>query len=399
MLIASIGFSQRDFRPGFIVTTQGERQSGWVNYREGPISHHSCEYRKTKSGPTQVFNPSEISGYGFNDDRFYTTKEYRLDSLSASTAFFELILEGKVSLFRFQKDYWIQKEQGPMQQLKIVKRKITRNGDTFVKNTNQHLGILNIVLSDCAELRGTYDEIKLEEKPLFALIQKYNEYKNSPFTVFKAKKPWIKVTAGALAGVQRSDINLLRLGDAYEDLGTSYVPHTSFTSGISLQVYQPRVSERFSFQADLLYSTATLYGYNIVGMTLGSRVNYITIETTQVKIPFGSNFVFASNRRFTPFVGGGFIAALNLKSSFNWVQESVLNQSLVFTNEIPALPILPAQLGFWGGVGVFARVHKDFHFSVQVRQEFSDAVSPLFVSPQLRSNRNALQLLFGFHLR
>lgn len=93
-------FSQKDFRPGFVVLNSGDTVKGLVLYRLGPRISNECFYRATRKGETRVYKADELQSYAVTNDKYYASMV--LDSATKEKVFVEKLVTGKVSIFRYQ---------------------------------------------------------------------------------------------------------------------------------------------------------------------------------------------------------------------------------------------------------------------------------------------------------
>jgi hypothetical protein len=395
--IAKMGLSQTDYRNGFIITNARDTLLGQVNYRVGVKSYKSCDFKRSKASNVMVYEPNSIIGYGFENDKFYQSREISIKDQPSKVVFLEVIVRGLVSLYRFEDTYFIEKEGNGLHQLVNETKEVFANGRKLVTYTNQYKGTINMLVFDCDEISAKVGEIGLDEKALTTLIVDYNRCKGVPSIAFKAKKPWTKAVVGIAGGINFSKL-VFETNPDYVYLAGAYEVSKSPMVEISLEVFSPRISERISFYSDILYLTSTYYNYSIVNNISSTERNYVTIELQQLKIPIGFRYTFPK-REFTPYVSMGMSSTIHISSDAKWVQE-VESNNVVKTNEKEAVTIKNTQLGLWGGFGVIKNVNQKINAFVELRYEQTNGIAPFTVnSSDLKSKITNFQVLIGIRTK
>ena len=67
-------YSQRDFRPGYIIGKNGDTTKGYLLYKA--VNTSSVCIFKTRTDEKQVeYTPADLSAFRFNDGKYYVQKE------------------------------------------------------------------------------------------------------------------------------------------------------------------------------------------------------------------------------------------------------------------------------------------------------------------------------------
>jgi hypothetical protein len=373
-----VSFSQTDYRRGYVITNTRDTLNGLVDYREGVKAHRSCDFKNSKAQPVISYEPASILGYGFQNDKFFLSKEILIKDQQAKVVFLEVLVLGLVSLYKFEDTYFIEKDTSGLLQLINESKEITVDGKKLSKNTNQHIGTINMLLFDCAELKSKIEGVKLHEKALTSLIEDYNRCKGALSIAFKAKKPWTKAGIGLTGGVNISQLSF-DTAPGFEHLSGDFEISTSPTFGVSFEVKSPRLSERISFHGNLLYLISKYYNYNLFNYGSSTEINYVTIELQQLKIPVGICYTFPK-RNFTPYFVLGISSTLHLGFNTNWIQE-VESFNMVVTHSNEALAIKKSQFGVWGGCGLLRPISSKLNAFVEFRYEQTNGIAQNSVDP------------------
>ena len=99
--------SQTDFRQVYIITNTGEKIEGLINYREGVRSYNYCDFKRSDEQTIVSYIPNQIRGYGFENDKYYESKEILSDNSSPKTLFIEVLVKGNATLYKYKSQFFI----------------------------------------------------------------------------------------------------------------------------------------------------------------------------------------------------------------------------------------------------------------------------------------------------
>ncbi|MBX2957052.1 MAG: PorT family protein [Cyclobacteriaceae bacterium] len=341
-----------------------------------------------------TYDPTHILGYGFEDDKVFQSREVFIKDQQPKIVFLEVIVRGLASLYKFEKIYFIEKNDSGPQQLVNETKEVFVDGMKVLKSTNQYINTINNLLLDCPDIQAKLQRTKLEEKDLVSLIKDYNTCKGKPSLMFKSKKPQVKALIGVIGGVNISEISFEAFS-GFEYLTSDFDLSISPMLGVSLNLLFPRVSERISLQTDIILLSSKYYNYTLIESLSSAERNYVTIELKQLKIPIGVRYTFP-RRAFTPYFNLGVSSTLNLAGSDSeWVRE-VESNGVVNTTTNKALVFSQNQFGIWGGLGVSKGIRKLNAF-VELRYEQTNGIvsSSEFTQRDLRSTISNAQIAIG----
>lgn len=392
------GFAQSDYRTGYVVTNRGDTLKGLIPYREGSKAYKFVTFKTKENQEAVTYLPPEIKGYGFENDKFFQSKTIAIKDETPKEVFLEVITRGTVSLYRYEKFFFVEKEDRGAQQLINESRQVEINGRRVLRNSNQHISTLNILLYDCPEVIAQVQKSRLDEKSLTHLIETYNKCKGAPGITFKEKKPFTKAIAGLVAGTNISQLEFERHVSHRElpgDFEVSAVP----VIGISFDVLSPRISERISLNANVLYVNPTYHGYSIHNGTYYTERNYFTIKLSQLRLPISVRYTLI-NKNFNPYINFGICGTVHARSSLIWVQEVESNNTVqIYHNETQ--PGKTTQFGLWAGSGVIRSINKRLDVLVELRYEQTNGVSrtPGRTLAGPKSKVTNFQILVGLRIK
>jgi hypothetical protein len=401
--LSKIGLAQTDYRKGYIITNTHDTVYGLVKYIEGNKIYRSCEFERANQD-TVIYGPDGIAGYGYVDDKFFESKSIRILNHEAQSIFLEVLVRGAVTLYHYKNIFLIEKAGADPIELKNDPKATYVDGFEIMKKSNQHIVTLNILLSDCPELRQRIQKATLSEKSLTSLIEQYNKCKGVPTITYKGKKEWIHYSFGIMGGVTSSQLIFNNVQGYYKYLSGTYQTTTNTPSiGISLNMSLPRKWEHFSLQGDVIYGSFK-YTNHYFNPTSGSPPyqNYAStdfntvIEIHQLNIPVGIKYI-GKGSKITPYFNTGFSATIPISSkSETTIFISDIN-GYNFTFIDKSLEIKPFQFGLWGGLGVLKSINKKKNAFLELRFEKTNGLisGTSALPPSLKSSIANFQITVG----
>jgi hypothetical protein len=183
-LLGSALFAQKDYRAGWVRTLDGDTLKGMVQYKVSNKIAEDCKFRDTEQGAVKQFSATQILGFGYLNDKVFLSKDTIQDA-SNNTVFMEEIVHGRVSLFRYGKVFYLEKDK--MYKLEEELSQTTDQNVQYEQKKNKYSGVINYLFSDCND-SGFSKEIlqaDLKETDLARLTSKYNQCIGSPSVEYK----------------------------------------------------------------------------------------------------------------------------------------------------------------------------------------------------------------------
>lgn len=132
----------------------------------GVSAHRTCSFKQSETADVVDYQPADIKAYGFTGDKHFETKSVSLNNATLEPVFAEVIVKGLASLYRIENIFALEKENEGLHLLKNERIITESNGKKVVKQSNQHVATLNMLLFDCVELRERISQIRVSEKIL-----------------------------------------------------------------------------------------------------------------------------------------------------------------------------------------------------------------------------------------
>jgi Outer membrane protein beta-barrel domain len=399
LCLAELSFAQNDFREGYIISNAGDTVYGFVEYTEVQQMYRVCHFKKTDDQKVINYEPGQITGFGLSDNLFFESKEVRAENQKEQRVFAEVKVKGFVSLFRFDFEYYVEKNNGGLQRLSNENQKIYVNGKAMMHRTNQHVSVLSTLMFDCVELRQRVQNISLVEKQLIKLAEDYNRCMGQVSITYGASEPHVKVRFGIAGGINKSNIKFSNADGKYDYLGGSFDGSSTLIIGLSLDVFAPGVSKRISIHGEVLYTKSNYESVNSSTGNSGPKTSHVTIDLEQLKIPLGLRYTFPE-KKITPYMNLGMSSTFNISSSSPLTTNYKLANRIetVFTKD--ALNTNTLQVGLWGGVGISKSIHKKLNLFTEIRYEWTNGVVDRGSEDQsLASSIQNIQITFGIRMK
>jgi hypothetical protein len=174
--VSGLCFSQKDYRPGYIITHSFDTIHGLINLRSNYQNCRSCEFKAESNSEPKTFLPHELYGYRIENSKFYISREINLNN-EKQFVFLEYLLDGIVDLFYLKElrsdDFFIEK-QGVLYQLSNEMKQVIINNNIYEKNSNQYVGVLNDLFRDSPETLNEIKNTPFSYKPLIAITKDYH---------------------------------------------------------------------------------------------------------------------------------------------------------------------------------------------------------------------------------
>lgn len=403
VLIPSFTHAQKSFRNGFVVTHQGDTLRGLIKYTERTTVYDVCTFKKTADQAETTYAVKDIRAYGLDGFKAFEAMPF-IRSGKYDSAFLEVLVKGKVSLYRYGPQFLINKDGGALQPLTNEK-----NSEYVITNENKHLGrvmlesnkhivTLNMMMSDCAEVRPKIQKILLAEKALIRLINDYHRCMGAPAAKVTEKQPRMKALIGLSAGVGISNITFQSAEPINYHLLGDFEQTTSPLVGLSFDFVFPRSSERIAILSGVYYTSSSFKRYFELSDANSFETNKVSMKVAGIYLPFGVRYTFPG-RIIRPYLnfGSSFLVITNESSS--WLRTQEIYQGVRYTDG-KALDFKGYSIGLWGGVGMAKPINKKFDATIEIRYERTDGFEEsVFNFYTIESKVSHLQFLVGLRLK
>ena len=209
LIIPHLSKAQAVWKPGFIITQNGDTIHGLIENRETRSLVRACHFRESEGAETRIYTPSDIRGYRFHEGRYFITK-YVDELAQGSPVFLEFLVQGEVSFYHYFDSgsrFFILKD-GEFNELTNTTETIAVDGRDYVFVRNEFRGILSYYLRD-ANMRRDIDRSDLTPRSLINLAMTYQAHAcpDEECIVFEKRFAPIKVIPGFHAGFASNKIS------------------------------------------------------------------------------------------------------------------------------------------------------------------------------------------------
>jgi hypothetical protein len=407
-------FSQRDFRPGYIIRNSGDTIHGQILYKAINTSA-ICTFRATETEKPVEFSPFELIAYRFGDGRYFISRTVELENGSRKV-FLEFLLKGKANIY-YMRDgsdhYFIEKEKGKMIELTEPEKVLTdANGQDFIK-PEQYPGKLRSVMSDCPDIFPSIDRTSLNHGSLIFLGKKYHEKvcTDEPCIVFERQRKPLHVRFGLYGGVS---MNKFKFGSqkTYEQNGQkvadygdqlisdfsaggfggiriefenilSTFEHASLITDITFQYYNRYLlTETGAY--DLINYNGENYRMSSVSGLFYFQNLEVNIKTLMLKVPLLVNYTFLKGK-LRPYLNGGVLNVFTLSQNNAFKLERF---TMEYGKSIPAYHV-----GFTLSAGTRFFITPDSFLMFEAGYEYTQSLN---VWPLYRITNNLFNLKIGY---
>lgn len=351
-------YAQDNFRNGYIITKKNDTIQGQLEYRSNMLNYRSCIFKKNNK--TEEFLPAQIKGYGFINDKFYT-------SGIVNGSFSEVLVKGTINLYKCKNLFYVSKNNGKVLKLESKYEKFTVDGLEGMKKDNRWRGIISYLISDC--ISNPLDRVRrldYDEHELVNLIVSYNTCRKTKLIVYKKDKPWSRFQYGGVLGISLTEISSeVQSGTTlYSYINSSYRSASPMV-GVVFLFTSPRVSDRIGIQPEIHISKTSYSGYKAIKDNNTAYYYDTYINLTTLSVPVSLNYII-QRKKNSFYLQAGFDFQTHLQSKTDLKSEYVMNQVVYTYPEREAFLMDKNNISVFGGVG-FSKSFSKFSLNARIR--------------------------------
>lgn len=347
----------QDFRPGYIITINGDSINGLVSYGAGKKNLATCSFKKDKRAKAEQYSPLELRAYGINEDKQFVSLALPDNSVPTSQVFARLVVHGPMELFRYRKLFFVRKDSLqalPLPQARMIE---TAQGNMSMED-KRYVAILNRLVADC---HLSADKVVYSESDLSDLVKRYNLCKGFA-PQHDSPRAMAKVNYALFTGFVQSKLRVYQ----FEDI--SFKPTNTVTGGFSLDFSSPRVFDRLFLSVEGWYLDAFYQGYTEGPYNGTFRRQDVIIEATSFKLPIGVRYNF-SREGSSPYIKGGIITTLYQDLKIKTIQERETLTGIIITDEVHGGYDTKKARGIWFSLGYDQRIAGKAKIFIELRYE------------------------------
>jgi hypothetical protein len=348
ILISSRIFGQSGFQDGYIVTDQNDSIFGKINAYPNRQNIKYCILRKDDE--SIKYYPGMMNRFGFIDGACYVSNVLR-DTIV------QVLVQGKLSLYKSQTSLYIQKEGNEIQRLASFTNRVIHNGEMYYVEDIKWKGTIAYLTSDCSVDKNELNNLRLMDNVLTEFVVKYNKCTKSDYIEYSGQKQWTKVAFGITVGGAQSIMQVETQTVEY------YYTNNTLSSfdpsiGIIFTITYPRVTEKLFNEVELSYSKTRYYSSKLFKYPSSVDENYETfLDFTVLSIPVSFNYTLLQNEKRKFYLQGGGDIDFFLKSETKVIKEQIVGER-IYTTETNPYGFKKYHAGLFGGVGFQKKFNK-----------------------------------------
>jgi hypothetical protein len=311
LIISSNVFSQRDMKPGYIITNSGDTAFGLIDYQLDVYNAENCYFIKNNEASSVTYKPGQIKAYRIIDGKYYVSQKVKIEN-SEREVFLEFLVDGKVDIFYAPPNYYfIEKEDNGIHILENTEKTVVVDEKKYSKENKEYIGILLAYMIDDPALYSKIQSLKLDQKSLINIATEYHNQvcPGEPCTLYSKSNLKNIYKIGYAIGCNLNKVYMVINETDYN--ATSSAP--GIITGLEFNYYTKGVDDRFSFTLGLYYSQVQ---QKLV--LSDNHYDHLDVEFLSKNILINTYFSYTYPKyKIKPFVGLGVFYFNTLKNSKN----------------------------------------------------------------------------------
>ena len=332
-----IATAQINFLPATVLTTNGEKMEGFIDYRNWDKNPREIDFKKTETSETIHFHPKDINYFKVADEIYFgatvqieKSQENKLNQntsynvhfnepdfiLKTDTVFLQSIILGKKSLYYLKdqnskKHFYVFHNGGFLLLLYktyVVNPMNTNNLSTdirssIIRSNEKFKGQILVYLDNCKTIKNDIDNLKYDLAELKNVFEKYYQSCTKTKQSYTKKSEKMSSTIGAVIGLSFTKFEFFSAAPDYFQklLNTSFPPSFNPAIGLFLNTQFTRNRGKISLYNELLFTTYKSeqsyieYENEELYTSIFSRIGYSHIKLSSMlryRLPLNNNFVF-----------------------------------------------------------------------------------------------------------
>jgi|WetSurMetagenome_2_1015567.scaffolds.fasta_scaffold113635_2 hypothetical protein len=329
-------FSQPDFRPGYIVNSDGDTIKGLIDYRGEQLMGKICRFKPGENERVIIFSPDQLVEYKFDDGKYCVSKE-----VDGKKTFLQFLVKGKINLYSLRDaigdHFFIEKPGLGLTELQYKEEIIYKENVPYKYESTAHIGLLFNYMQDATDFQPQIIKMHSpKERLLVQLVEDYhnNVCKDQACIVYKKKIPFIKVAVELSIGqnnfLARAEDNFLYYGQGSQK---------RIQGGVLANIGFPTFSEKLYLRTGVIFTSYEIDGQIKKYRKIPFQIEYIyTRGFINPKLAYGINFYKPFNESTSLMPGINFklsnTISLELNYNLDFVSSRILLPEKLFSTDI-----------------------------------------------------------------
>lgn len=390
--------AQKQFVSGYIINGK-DTLKGFIYLREGPQTFQFCDFKRQVDGEEKRLTPETIDGYGYDNDRNYISASIEKEGIKQKV-FLELYIKGTISMYRLDGSFILQKGSN-LYPLKNSEELIIVDGEQYLQEKKEYLGILNFLTNDC---RGYKRSIPLKRlsyslESVGSYITDYNKCTGLQEESILTKKPLFSVGVGLALSINGQNFFI---GSEFEKLtGDRLRANTSLGIGLPLYLYSPRLSNSYAFYVEPQLTKTSIQHHNQTSIDGNRNDFFVNINYDYLKIPLGVKYRYLG-RAVIPNFGIGVVTNFVLNEHQKWSRDiHYTSNGVIESQDLIPYQIHKRIFGGWGSLGAESKIGKRISIFGEFRLEYGTGLldKSLILADDEVQNTIGYQFIIGIKTR
>jgi hypothetical protein len=352
ILLFSVAIAQPVFRPGYIITLQGDTMNGLINYRGSQANAKECIFKKGADSEKVTYAPNQIKSYKFVDGKYYLSSVF-MNYKFKELIFLEYVIKGSVNIFYYPddvKDHYFAVKDTTVIELDHHERLSGKAEEDIliIAKSEKYKKQLKLLIQDQPSLFGTIDRIDCCSKDLIMMTKEYQKLSCPSQECIQYEKKTglnLKFKFGMLSSAGLSHLSSppydVYASDYMETKNLNFKTVFTYEIGTSLNIYLDYAGRnKFCIQLSPTINFVEYKSNEERPLYPLLYVYKLNIKYTTLKIPLLLKYSFySSNRSIFPYMklGPGVAKYLSQKGDYEYYsvplsgsasQSGVYNKSL-----------------------------------------------------------------------
>ncbi|MBG0858456.1 MAG: outer membrane beta-barrel protein [Bacteroidales bacterium] len=360
-------FCQKIFREGYIIKNNGDILNGLIEFKSKQDIPSACTFKRFDIAVEIAYYPGEIKEFGYVNGNRYISKK-----LAGKDNFIEVMVSGKINLYRKGSRYFL--EKSPADMVELTEGSIVYSADG---EQNKFSGLTSF-LEYVTEGKAVKIKEKLNpKKDLLPLITGYNKNSGTPYIVYNhefSQKTLIsesfrsggsRNSFGIYSGINMYSLQIKPESDFFIP---DPDPEISSIAGLTYERIISRMNDKLSVRTDLMFLKQNFYSYREYSIQTQILRDDAFFDFTGIKIPVMLQYSFPSGR-IIPYLNIGASYMLLIRKNYLHIRETETYNHDIYTSEDSDMTFHFGEPAVVVGTGVKIRITGNLKLNIQGRFE------------------------------
>ncbi len=304
--------AQSDFRKGFIITNNNDTVSGMIDFRGDISNSKRCVFKVGEYETPVEYNPQEIKGYRFIDDKFFISKTVNLKG-EKEQKFLEFLVDGIVDLYCFSDVngtyFFLEKQGQDIVEISAPETEILENGVRYKIKDVKYIGRLKYMFADAPQMEKEIEKVAIDRRSLINISKDYHKQvcTDKECITYVKKMPDVLLNIGLLIGVKRLTLIPKNLYFYNTIFYCDFDASTNGSYGLFSNISLPALKGKLKMQYEGLISSNTFSSQYLVNDKISPKTYDFSLNSTDLTHILYLRYDALSSKLHPIFQIGGFM--------------------------------------------------------------------------------------------